>query len=240
MSPPWNSKSFEFDREAFSGRVPLFPLPRTVLLPGSLIPLHVFEPRYRVMIKDALAGERLIGLALLRPGYEEGYHGAPEIEPWVGVGRLLAEEQLDDGRYNVLVLGVARGKVVEEDRTRPYRVAGLELPPELPATSTEVASWGAALLRALETTPPRFVRDPSRLDQLRTSLEVPLDPARFGAVVDLAGGSLHLGVTERQRLLAAAQPYERVRTLQEIAESRQRELALLPGVRPWRHGFSRN
>ena len=67
------------DPTSFSGSVPLFPLPGTVLLPGGLLPLHVFEERYREMLRDALAGERLIGMAFLLPGYEQA--SDPENPP---------------------------------------------------------------------------------------------------------------------------------------------------------------
>lgn len=238
-SPSW-SKSFEFDREQFSGRLPLFPLPRSVLLPGGLLPLHVFEPRYRKLVEDALAGERLLGLALLKPGYEASYHAAPDIEPWVGIGRLLAEERLDDGRYNVLVLGVARGRVTEEDRTGPYRIASVELPPECRASNEQVQTWRGQLLSALDTVPSRLVRDPGRLDQVRATLGAHVAADRIGGLVDLAGGSLHLGVGERQRLLAAAGPGERIQALEAIALARCAELQGMRGVRPWNLEFSRN
>ena len=241
MSVPSWGKSFEFDRDQFSGRVPLFPLPRTVLLPGGLVPLHVFEPRYRVMVRDALAGERLLALALLKPDYLSTDPATPEIEPWVGIGRLLAEERLDDGRYNVLVLGVARARVIEEDRTGPYRVAGVELPPERDASADELADWTTELCGALDALPVRLVRDAGRLRQLRETLSAGgVSAARFDSLIDLAAGSLHLGVGERQRLLEAGDPAARVEALRSIAYARAAEVERLPGVRPWLPDFSRN
>jgi Lon protease-like protein len=116
----------QFDPSA----VPLFPLPNVVLFPRAILPLHIFEERYKAMTADALAGNRVIAMALLRPGWEKCYYGAPAIEPIVCAGKILTHERLPDGKYNFLLQGIARGRVVAEDRTRAYRVAKLELLPE--------------------------------------------------------------------------------------------------------------
>ena len=129
-----------FDEATFSGQVPLFPLPGSVLLPGGLLPLHVFEPRYRAMVADSLAGERLIGMSLLKPGYEEDYDGCPAIEDWTCVGRIVLEEQLPDGRYNMVLAGLRRAQILDEDRSRAYRVARVALPADVPLTSAEERS----------------------------------------------------------------------------------------------------
>jgi len=107
--------------------VPIFPLPSAVLFPKAILPLHIFEQRYRIMTADALSGSRLIALALLQPGYEATYHtlGAA-IHPVVCVGRILREERLPDGRFNFLLQGLARGRVVEENHELRYRRAKLE------------------------------------------------------------------------------------------------------------------
>lgn len=106
--------------------MPLFPLPSAVLFPRAVLPLHVFEERYRVMTREALSGSRMIAIALLKPGHECSYHTleAP-IHDVVCTGRILREECLMDGRYNFLLQGVARAKVIEEDRSGPYRRARL-------------------------------------------------------------------------------------------------------------------
>src|SRR5437762_11771699 len=85
--------------------VALFPLPGVVLFPRAVLPLHIFEDRYRAMMADALAGGRLIAVALLKPGWEKTYYGRPEIEPVVCVGQILSHEKLADGKYNLLLQG---------------------------------------------------------------------------------------------------------------------------------------
>ncbi len=106
--------------------VPLFPLPNVVLFPRAVLPLHIFEERYKAMTADALNSHRQIAMALLRPGWEKDYHGQPEIEPVVCVGTILSHEKLSDGRYNFLLEGHTRATIVEEIRTEPYRLAQME------------------------------------------------------------------------------------------------------------------
>src|SRR6266850_1100925 len=98
----------------FAGLARLFPLPNLVLFPHVAQPLHVFEPRYRQLTADALAGDRLVTMALLVPGWEDQYHLSPPIHPVVCVGRIHQEECLADGRYNLLLQGLSRARVAEE------------------------------------------------------------------------------------------------------------------------------
>jgi len=106
--------------------IPLFPLPGVVLLPEMLLPLHVFEPRYRALVGDALAGDRTIGMAMLKPGWES----APEVPPVHsigGAGEIVECEKLPDGRYNILLEGRFRYRIVREETTAtPYRRASVE------------------------------------------------------------------------------------------------------------------
>jgi len=107
--------------------VPVFPLPQVVLFPGTIIPLHVFEPRYREMMADAVAGSGVIALALLKPGFEPLYYTrrAP-IHETIGVAQIMQHEQVADGNYNILVRGIARARIVEEGGEHLYRVARIE------------------------------------------------------------------------------------------------------------------
>jgi len=106
--------------------VPLFPLPNVVLFPQAVLPLHIFEERYKLMTADALEGRRQIAMALLRPGWEKNYHVMPEIEPVVCVGTILSHERLADGRYNFLLRGDSRAQIVREASGHPYRLAKLQ------------------------------------------------------------------------------------------------------------------
>lgn len=102
--------------------MPIFPLPDCVLLPGGLLPLHVFEERYREMTRDCLAGTKLMAIARLRSGYETDYHGRPAIYPSIGIGRVLDSEEQPDGRFLLVLGGIARAGVVHElPPRRAYR-----------------------------------------------------------------------------------------------------------------------
>ncbi|HSN68269.1 MAG TPA: LON peptidase substrate-binding domain-containing protein, partial [Thermoanaerobaculia bacterium] len=101
----------------------LFPLPNLVFFPNTRLPLHVFEPRYRQMVSDAIDSGEPIGMVLLRPGWEEAYYRSPPI---YGVGTLGVIEQvepLEDGRYNILLNGQVRYRIVEEAPAVVYRTA---------------------------------------------------------------------------------------------------------------------
>ncbi len=108
-------------------RVGLFPLPNVVLFPLAVLPLHIFEERYKAMVAEAIKGSRRIAMALYCPGWETNYYGSAGIEPVVCVGTILSHERLDDGRYNLLLRGDARARIVREiTGNRSYRVAELE------------------------------------------------------------------------------------------------------------------
>src|SRR5205807_2733032 len=109
-----------------SDLLPLFPLPNVVLFPGVFLPLHIFEPRYREMVRDTLDGDRLIGMVLLRPGWERDYEGRPPVFPVGCTGVVTHVERLPEGRYNIVLRGIERFRIVREDQTRSYRQAVVE------------------------------------------------------------------------------------------------------------------
>ena len=114
-------------RVDFTQPVPLFPLPNFVLLPYATVPLHVFEPRYRVMTKDSLDDQGLIALASF-DGDEwlANYEGNPALRSHVCVGSIVKHDRLPNGRYNLLLQGVCRARIVDELEPEHYRTAILE------------------------------------------------------------------------------------------------------------------
>jgi Lon protease-like protein len=120
-----------------SDLLPLFPLPNVVLVPNVFLPLHIFEPRYRDMVADALAGDRMIGMVLLRPGWDHDYEGRPAIYPVGCSGVLTHNERLPDGRYNLVLRGIERFRIVEEDQALSYRRAVVEPLREEPLDATD-------------------------------------------------------------------------------------------------------
>jgi Lon protease-like protein len=144
----------------FSGTVRLFPLPNLVLFPHVMQPLHIFEPRYRELLEDALAGDQLIAMALLRPGWEDDYEGRPPIYPVACLGRIATHHRLEDGTYNVLLLGARRVRLLREvDPARSFRRARVEvfedvsLPNEAGARADLQHRLRQAFLRILPTLP---------------------------------------------------------------------------------------
>jgi len=109
-----------------SDLLPLFPLPNVVLFPNVFLPLHIFEPRYREMVADAVASDRMIGMVLLRPGWERDYEGRPPVYPIGCSGVVTHVERLPDGRYNLVLRGLERFRIVDEDHSRSYRRATIE------------------------------------------------------------------------------------------------------------------
>jgi hypothetical protein len=122
-----------------SDLLPLFPLPNVVLFPNVFLPLHIFEARYREMIADAVASDRMIGMVLLRPGWERDYEGRPAVYPVGCSGVVTHVERLPDGRYNLVLRGLERFKILEEDHQRSYRRAVIEPLGERPLAEDDLA-----------------------------------------------------------------------------------------------------
>lgn len=109
--------------------LPIFPLPNVVLFPNVFLPLHIFEPRYKQMIEESLKGDRIIGMVLLRPGYEAEYDGTPPIYPTGCSGLITHFERLEDGRFNLVLRGLEKFTISREqppDAGRLYRVAAID------------------------------------------------------------------------------------------------------------------
>src|SRR5690606_38213144 len=123
--------------------VRLFPLPNLVLFPHVMQPLHIFEPRYRALLEEALSGDGLIAMAVLAPGWEANYDGRPALEPASCLCRIANWQKTPEGTYNVLLVGVRRIRLLEELRPdKLFREARVEIldditAPELEAQQTE-------------------------------------------------------------------------------------------------------
>jgi Lon protease-like protein len=110
--------------EGFGGAARLFPLPNVVMFPCVTQGLHIFEPRYRQMTTDALAGDQLLAIVLLKPGWESDYLGQPPVFAVGCLGRIVASDRLSDGRYNLQLRGLARVEIGQDTpSTRLYRTA---------------------------------------------------------------------------------------------------------------------
>ena len=189
--------------------IPIFPLPNVVLFPQVGLPLHIFEPRYREMVAEALAGDRLIGMVLLRPGFESEYQNRPPIYPVGCAGLITHAEPLPDGRYNIVLQGLEKFRVHAEQDGRSFRKALVE-----------------PLADAVDT------RDAARLRDARQRLEALVAP-----LVERAGADMHVPASipdveiinalaqylpleplEKQALLERDGPLARGQSLVELLE----------------------
>ena len=170
-------------------RLPLFPLPNVVLFPHMPMPLHVFEPRYRKMVDDALRGHQVIGMALLQPGWEPEYLGRPAIYPVGCAGRIEQCEPVENGRYNILLRGLSRFRVLEEEDGEPYRLAAIEPLPDVAGDQASLEELRKRVLAALA----KSTDGPETL-----VLQDELPPELF---VNALCQSLKLTPVERQSLL---------------------------------------
>ena len=183
--------------------LPVFPLQDVMLFPNVSRPLHIFEPRYRALVADALEGDRLIGMVMLEPGYEAEYEGRPPIFPIGCAGLITEAEELPDGRYLIVLRGLVKFRIVDEDQSRAYRLAQVEALPEL-VDDAELTALG----------------------ELRAALEDILAAARDGTSPptglpdeDLVNGIAQyarIEPRERQRLLEAPGPLARAEVLVEL------------------------
>ncbi|HEY6478096.1 MAG TPA: LON peptidase substrate-binding domain-containing protein [Polyangia bacterium] len=130
-------------------RLPLFPLPNAVLFPHALLPLHVFEERYRAMVRDVLTGSRCLAVALLVPN-ARSEEPLPSVQPIAGVGEVVMAHELPDGRFNLVVRGRARVRIDRElPSGRPYRLVTATELPDFPITNESEITDSDQTLRAL-------------------------------------------------------------------------------------------
>ena len=185
--------------DGFSGTARLFPLPNVVLFPHVVQPLHVFEPRYRAMVEDALASDGLIAMALLQPGWEKDYEGRPQVSPVACLGKIISHQRLADGRFNLLLQGIRRAAIQRE------------LPPHLPFRQVEVdllddfyPSSGKEVRPKLQR---RLVELARELMPDRAALREELDQLlasriSLGMLTDVFAYTLGFPLSVKQRLLA--------------------------------------
>lgn len=195
--------------------IPLFPLPNVVLFPGAYVPLHIFEPRYREMVSDALAGSQCIGMALLKEGWEEHYYGNPPVYEVGCVGRMVNVKPLPDGRYDLLLLGVERYEIREQLFDRRYRQARIGVK-HTSTVDVLDARLRAELHRRLSEHLRQVDEDAPWRELLR--LEIP-----DHILVNNLSMSLDLTPVERQFLLEADTIVQRARRLAELIEFKQHE-----------------
>lgn len=172
--------------------LPIFPLPDVVFFPNTRLPLHIFEPRYRRMVRDALESDARLGIVLLRPGWESDYHGAPPIHDCGTLGTIEHVVTLDDGRFNIVLRGDARFRVISELSRAPYRVARVVAAPQILRSGETVHAkreWLAGVARQYL----RHLPDQAGVPEIETA---GLEPLTNALIMSLA-----LDAPRKQKLL---------------------------------------
>lgn len=209
-----------------SAALPLFPL-ATVLLPGTTLPLHVFEPRYRQLTIDLVTGTapgRQFGVIALREGFTADEHGIAGLQPVGCTAELQDVRRLPDGRYDIVTHGARRFRLLELDaESKPYLTGGVEWVPDTePAPVTHDTL--AALVAAARAAHSRYCATAWKQGDWREP-DAGLPPATLPHV--LAADCL-LPVEDRQRLLEQTSPAQRLRMIRAMIA---RETGLLAQLR---------
>jgi uncharacterized protein len=192
--------------------IPIFPLPNVVLFPNVFLPLHIFEDRYRQMVTDALSGERMIGMVLLQPGDEDDDDGVPAVYDIGCAGLITHVERLNDGRFNIVLRGLERFKIVGEE--------------DAPATVLYRRAYIAPLAEATAHDRPELLKSE------RQKLEALLAPLFTGTLaarglpqqmpddelINALAQYLELEPIEKQALLERDGALARCRSLVELLE----------------------
>jgi Lon protease-like protein len=195
--------------ENFNGQARLFPLPNIVLFPYVIQPLHIFEPRYRELMADALRDDRLIAMATLQPGWEADYQNRPPVYPVICIGQILKEETLPDGRYNFLLHGLSRARILDELPTsKAYRTARVRVLEDVPIASPAVEH--DLRQRLSEQMNAWFDSQGPALAQLRKMLESSLP---LGTLCDMFSFTLASDTEVKQELLELLDVEQRIRRL---------------------------
>lgn len=203
-------QDLSFESEDFCGTARLFPLPNLVMFPHVLQPLHLFEPRYRELFEETIDEDHLIAMSLLQPGWEEDYEGRPPLWPTACLGRVASYSRLDDGTYNVLLLGLRRLRLIEElPIDASFRRARAEiLDDQVPA---EAAAEHNALRRELRE---QFLGAVPLTTEFHEQLEHVLGgQASLGMLTDVISFMLDLPLEEKMSLLAEVDVGARARRL---------------------------
>jgi Lon protease-like protein len=187
--------------------LPLFPLPHVVLLPGALMPLHIFETRYRTMVRDALAGHRALGIVQIADPDKRDENGQPIIARVAGVGTIVDHAELPSGRFNIVLRGRVRVELAELPFVPPYRRAKATV---LHSHEESLPSTAIAALIATATTFVGLVRQRDKSFDFRMPK---LSDA--GSLVDHCAQHLLIDARDRQRALETTSVAERVRQVTE-------------------------
>lgn len=200
----------------FDGRVRLFPLPDLVLFPHAMQPLHIFEPRYCEMLSEALAGDHLIAMSTLTGGHAASMVSEPTIASTVCLGRIISHAEVEEGRHNILLVGVRRARIVHElDAGRSFRMAKVEVLGDVypPGGATARGQLKSDLLSAFGEVIPASVNSQQNLHDLMAG------QMGLGPITDIISYTLPFEVEEKLQLLGEADVDSRAVALVRLLKS---------------------
>lgn len=218
----------EIQVEALDGKIsvpdviPVFPLPGVVLLPGELLPLHIFEPRYRAMVRDALGSHRVFGMVDTLDAVEMDPGTSPPVQPIGCVGYIAQHQQLDDGRYLLWLVGLERFEILNEvEMVEGYRRFQVRY---CPVTEDPESLLGLQSIRAeLQSGLPRVLESD---DATRDELGEQLGKVTDTQLIALSCQVLELGAPRKQQLLEAESMSDQfMMVYEELCSHRETSLA---------------
>jgi Lon protease-like protein len=207
-------------------KIAIFPLPNVVFFPKTLLPLHIFEGRYRKMVEDVLPGSNQIGMVLLKDGWETNYFGNPDVHEIVCIGDIQYFEKLDDGKFNIMLYGISKAKIVAFIQEQPYRIAQVKF-------LQDVRFDRDTFNERIETeTLLRLVHDYlAELGAKNMDGILNADTQSFEALINQVAFLLDFSAQEKQRLLemdSLALRYEKVK---ELMKNRLTSLRVAKNIR---------
>jgi Lon protease-like protein len=207
--------------------VPLFPLPNVVLFPKTPVPLYIFEEKYRTMIRDAVAGDKELVIALLKAGSESSYSNLSAVHSVACLGRIETYEELEDGKYNIVVVGIHRVTIIREVQHSPYQLVEVE--------RIEDVEYGERSPELIERHNhlgglfAKFTELATGVNQQAMELMPQMD---FESLVNMVAMTLNLAIDQKQALLEIDEPSERCDVLIPVL---QQQLETLLLVRKFEH-----
>ena len=188
--------------------IPIFPLEDVMLFPEMSVPLHIYEPRYKAMIADALKGNHVIGMVLLRPGYEKDYDRSPSVFQVGCAGVINEVEELPNGEYNIVLGALTKYRITREEASKPYRVA------HVTAIADTTSQTDKAALSARRKRLEGLIQESGGRTGLRGIPDGISDERLVNGISQLA----HIDELDRERLLEQPNPLARADALIAILE----------------------
>jgi Lon protease-like protein len=207
--------------------VPLFPLPNVVLFPKTPMPLYIFEERYRTMVREILSGNGELVIALLRAGWESNYSGISAVHETACLGKIETYEELEDGKYNIVVIGIHRVRIIREVQHSPYRLVEVERIED--AAYNEHSADVVERHNHLGGLFAQFTELATGMKQHALELMPRLD---FESLVNMVAMTLNLAIEQKQALLEINEAPRRCDALIPVL---QQQLETLILVRKFEH-----